>query len=114
MSTKAQMHARACHTSMKTSCYSGTFKIWGFWRHPDAVVHYDHAGQIPSGAAAGEKSRREKVYVKAIGIWHERTQRTGWAGTAAASLLQPRFKSYCIGSSPAGERSDQWRPGGVR
>src|SRR5690606_405249 len=64
MSTKAQMHARACHTSMKTSCYSGTFKIWGFWRHPDAVVHYDHAGRIPSGAAAGEKARREKVYVK--------------------------------------------------
>src|SRR5690606_16041734 len=64
MSTKAQMHARACHTSMKTSCYSGTFKIWGFWRHPDAVVHYDHAGRIPSGAAAGEKARREQVYVK--------------------------------------------------
>jgi hypothetical protein len=42
----------------------------------------------------------------------EPTHRLGWNSTA--SLLQPRFKSYCIGSNPADERSDQWRPGGVR
>ena len=72
------------------------------------------ARMMPGRAAAGEKARREKIYVKAIGIWYEREQRTGWAGTAAASLLQPRFKSYYIGSNPADERSDQWRLGGVR